>query len=366
MLKKIAFRILSILLVCISIVGAAEMDIVSVEGFTHPEIAEFIIYQLDNHQPFFTMYDFIQYKIINPQKPYRGVTVASKKKATTLDVSLESIFNSYEGHGEEPVPVTFRYEGNLADYAYLLGELSTKDKIQAIKIIAGFEGKAAFAALKKIKGLEDLDTSYLEETYEEYTVKIGKKDYPYRVLMFHIEEEDWQESYFERYAYIKEGKKWKLIQIAKEYETGDYLERNKYIHGLAGNYRADYDAVVHDAMRGATWFTLQSELEAIENQSIQHNQMLVTDTSVFRLPANVTYTYNKKGWLSSIEYQLKSPKAFYSAFVSLYIRYYDPVSVTDHGMSWSLPDMQIELIFDDATPIIRFVPRINQEKLTAG
>ena len=67
-------------------------------------------------------------------------------------------------------------------------------------------------------------------------------------------------------------------------------------------------------MRGATWFTSQEDLVALENLSAEGRQLSVEGTSVFRLPANLTYTYSKKDWLSKIEYKLQNAQAYYSAF----------------------------------------------------
>lgn len=365
-MKKLLLKSLSVLLICFTLFTSAESSVQAVQGFTHPEIGEFLIYHLDNNQPFFTVYGFVQYKIMDPSKPYRGILSSTKKKATSFELSMSAFFDSIEGKSKEPVPVVFEYTGILADYSYILDSLPKEDKIQAIKLIAGFDGIKGFTSLKKIKGLEDFDSSYLEEMYEEYTIDIAGRSYPYRVLMFFIEEEDWQESYYERYDYIKDGRNWKLIQIAKEYAS-EYRQRNKYIHGLPGSTLSDYDLIAHDAMRGATWFTSQEDLVALENLSAEGKQLSVEGTSVFRLPANLTYTYSKKDWLSKIEYTLQNAQAYYSAFVSLYIRYYDPINVSADGtISWSLPDTQIELIYDDSAPIIRFTPRIDQDKASAG
>ena len=363
-MKKMTVKVVSVLLVCFTLIGISESTIV-LAGFTHPEIGEFIVFLNENDKSFFTIYDFVQYKIMSPSSNYRGIDFSDKKKLPSIESSMDTFFNSIDGKSKEPIPVVFEYEGVLADYAYSLDSLSKEDKIDAIRLMAGFDGVKGFASLKKIQGLEDFDISYLEDTYEDYTIDISGKSYPYRVLMFYIEEEDWQESYYERYAYIKDGRNWKLKQITKEY-SGEYRQRNKYIHGLSGNMIADYEKVIHDELRGNTWFSSIDDIAGRENVLSEGNKILVQDTSIFRLPAELTYTYNKKQWLSSIEYRLQSDEAFYSAFISLYMRYYDPTDSSENRFSWSLPDTLIELYYEENMPMIRLTPRFDQSKVSVG
>ena len=363
-MKKMTVKVVSVLLVCFTLIGISESTIV-LAGFTHPEIGEFIVFLNENDKPFFTIYDFVQYKIMSPSSNYRGIDFSDKKKLPSIESSMDTFFNSIDGKSKEPIPVVFEYEGVLADYAYSLDSLSKEDKIDAIRLMAGFDGVKGFASLKKIQGLEDFDISYLEDTYEDYTIDISGKSYPYRVLMFYIEEEDWQESYYERYAYIKDGRNWKLKQITKEY-SGEYRQRNKYIHGLSGNMIADYEKGIHDELRGNTWFSSIDDIAGRENALSEGNKIFVQDTSIFRLPAELTYTYNKKQWLSSIEYRLQSNEAFYSAFISLYMRYYDPTDSSENRFSWSLPDTLIELYYEENMPMIRLTPRFDQSKVSVG
>ena len=363
-MKKMTVKVVSVLLVCFTLIGISESTIV-LAGFTHPEIGEFIVFLNENDKPFFTIYDFVQYKIMSPSSNYRGIDLTNNKKMPSFESSMDTFFDSIEGKSEEPIPVVFEYEGVLAEYAYNFESLSREDRIKAMRLMAGFDGVKGFASLKKITGLEEFDISYLEDTYEEYTIDISGKSYPYRILMFYIEEEDWQESYYERYAYIKDGRNWKLKQITKEY-SGEYRQRNKYIHGLSGNMIADYEKVIHDELRGNTWFSSIDDIAGRENVLSEGNKILVQDTSIFRLPAELTYTYNKKQWLSSIEYRLQSDEAFYSAFISLYMRYYDPTDSSENRFTWSLPDTLIELYYEDNVPMIRFTPRIDQSNVAAG
>lgn len=364
-MKTKAIKALSLLLVMMTLVSGAEPVLENLAGFTHPEIGEFIVFLRERGAPYFTIYDFVQYKLMPSSLPYRGIDLSNSKKLPDVEASMNSFFDSVEGKSAEPVPVVFEYQGVLADYYYYLDSLPRESKIRAIQLMSGFDGRKGYAELKKIPGLEDLDTSYLEETYEDYTVRISGKEYPYRILMFYMEEDDWQESYYERYAYIKVGKQWKLVQIAKEYAS-EYRQRNSYIHGLAGQRRSDYDQIVHDAFRGLTWYSSADEAAAAENVATDGKTISVDSASVFRLPAQLKYTYGKKGWLSSIEYTFEKSQSFYSVFVSLYMRYYDPTETLTDGYSWSLPDTLIELRQADGAVVLTFTPRFDQSKQSAG
>ena len=90
--------------------------------------------------------------------------------------------------------------------------------------MAGLTASRVLLLLKKIQGLEDFDISYLEDTYEDYTIDISGKAIHIEFLMFYIEEEDWRNPIMSRYAYIKDGRNWKLKQITKEY-SGEYRQR---------------------------------------------------------------------------------------------------------------------------------------------
>ena len=129
---------------------------------------------------------------------------------------------------------------------------------------------------------------------------------------------------------------------------------------------ADYEKGIHDELRGNTWFSSIDDIAGRENALSEGNKISVQDTSIFRLPAELTYTYNKKQWLSSIEYRLQSNEAFYSAFISLYMRYYDPTDSSENRFSWSLPDTLIELYYEENMPMIRLTPRFEQSKVSVG
>lgn len=362
--KKRISSIISLILVF----GASHSSALTntaITGFTHPEIGEFIIYGLENDMPFFSIYGFTQYKILNPDEPYRNIPAHSKNEKIELYDTLKKLLDDVQNIESEYAPLLFEYTGLLQDYTAKLNVLPKKEKIKAISLIAGFEGKNNLIKLFDIDGFQDIDLEYLEESYTEYTIELEGITYPYRVLMFYIEEENWEESYFERYSFIKQGSQWNLLHIAKEY-AGEYSNRNKYIHGLAGMSLEMYESVDHDFFRGHNWFSTQGNISTIENVPSIDNSINIDNIKVFRLPSDTKFTY-EKDWLSSIEYQFHMEQSYYSAFISLYMRYYDPVTLLPNGnMSWSLPDMTIELIYDNERPILRILPRIDFEKLSAG
>jgi len=109
-----------------------------------------------------------------------------------------------------------------------------------------------------------------------------------------------------------------------------------------------------------------SEVASAEGGVLNGDQVVVADTQVFRLPATLTYSFTDS-WLSKVEYTLSSPQAYFSAFVSLYIRYYDPITINKNGdITWSLPDILITLTYDDLSPTITITPRIQIETLSVG
>lgn len=355
----------SILLIFIILSGSALTNL-AFTGFTHPEIGEFIIYGLDNDMPLFTIYGFTQYKVMNPLEPYRNIQVINHKKSLNLEDMLSKLIDNIEDKNTDNSPLVFEYTGILQEFEYQLDALPKKERIKAIRLLAGFNGKKSLPELLEIDGFENIDISYLEEFYNEFSVEIDGDLYPYRVLMFYIEEENWDEAYFERYHFIKKGRDWILLHITKEYAS-DYLQRNSYIHGLPGMSVLEYEKSVHDALRGSNWLSTQESVAKTEKVPVSNNETIhVQNVEVFRLPTDITYTFQEE-WLSSIEYTLHKEQSYYSAIVSLYMRYYDPITMLPNGdMTWYLPDMKIELVYDYQRPILRFSPRIEYKNNSAG
>ena len=360
-------RILSAVVALFMLVSTVSISAETVTAFTHPEIGEYIVFGLENHMPYFTIYGFTQYRIIDPKNPYRGMSGddldSAQISGVGLETSLNLLYDSIEGKSNEPIPVVFDNTGLLDEYSYQLNALSKKERIKAIELLGGFQGKDGYKKLMKIKGFEDMDISSLEKNHTDFTIVINGKEYPYRILMYYFEEESWEEVYYERYCYVQVKDEWKLYRIAKEYYS-DYQQRIKYIHGLAGTDEMTLQNGYSEILQGLTWNIAPNELTKAER--VNDGTYIVHNAPLFRMPVSLSYSFSD-GWLSSLQYELGSAESYYSAFVSLYMRFYDPTSIDINGnMSWSLPDMLITLQPNEGSPIIIVEPRIDQSGLAVG
>jgi len=338
-------------------------------GFTHPEIGELIEFTFTEGMPSFTIYGFTQYQVLEPATVYRGMRASGTRlihgNMEPLDRSLERMFNSLDGKANEPVPIVFDYTDVLKDYSYQLSILPVKERIRAIGLLSGFEGSEGYEKLLDIEGFENIDVQRLIDNHVDFTVDVDGKTYPYRVLMFYIEEDDWEQIYHERYCYLQINGEWRLGHLTKEYFS-DYRARLKYVHGLAGADISALPDAYAQVLRNSNWNMTPSEVASAEGGVLNGDQVVVADTQVFRLPATLTYSFTDS-WLSKVEYTLSSPQAYFSAFVSLYIRYYDPITINKNGdITWSLPDILITLTYDDLSPTITITPRIQIETLSVG
>lgn len=352
-------RVASILIVMMIILNIANVSAaVTGSGFTHPELGEFLKIDFKNGMPFFTIYDFMYYEVVDSLEPFRGMVVNQfdliHNKMTKLDASINALFDSVENPAENEETAIFSYGGISADYSFQLEQMPREDRIKAIKLLNGFEGVKGYKKLLDIPGMEYADIETLENEHTDYTVKIGNTKYPYRVLMFHFAKEEWVE-YNERYCYLKIKGEWKLARVTKEY-TDDFSARGKYIHGLTGSLPYMMDEVNAEALRGTAWGLSTSDVETIENVQADGNELVVEDVVLYRLPATLTYIMKNKK-LAEVEYTFANGQAYYSAFISLYTRYSDPILINEQGdMTWSLNDMTITLHYHDATPVVVFTP----------
>lgn len=356
-MKKISLLLLSLMLLLASALPAfAEAP--KTASFTHPEMGEFMTIKFERHLPQFSIYGYTYYEILDSETPWRGLTANAVKlvnnKMATVDQALEKLFDSIEGRTEDREPADFMYTGIMDQYDKQLAALPLKERIQAIKILGGFEGVKGYKQLAKLAGFEDVDVKALEESHQEYTVKAGKDKYAYRVLMFHVDEGNWVE-YNERYDFLKVSGKWKLARIVKEY-TDDYRTRGKYLHGLSGSDPADIQKANEDGLHELTFgMKIKDAAEAL-NAEAGKNEILLSDTTLFRLPASASLEF-KGGNLSRILYTLQSEQAYFSAFISLYNRYADPILVDDKGMmSWSTNDLVITLTPNGDAPTVSYEP----------
>lgn len=338
-------------------------------GFTHPEIGELIVFTYSEGMPSFTIYGFTQYRIVEPGVEYRGMRAGGTNlihnNMLTLDQSLEKMFNSIEGRTKDVPPVTFEYIGVTENFGHLLNNLPVKERIKAIRILNGFDGLAGYDNLNQINGFSSVEVDALKANHEDFTIEYNGTSYPYRVLMFYIEESDWEQVYHERYCYVQIGKEWKLCRIAKEYFS-DYRQRLGYIHGLPGTDISALPSAYQQVFKEGNWHATMNEIASDEGGTIEKNKVVFKNSNLFRLPAVLTYSYSDS-WLSSIEYSFTSSRAFFSAFISLYIRYYDPITINENGdMSWSLPEMVITLKYDDENPTVTITPRMETESFSVG
>lgn len=364
-MKRFLMVLLAVSLVFSMIPGASAAKV----GFTHPEIGELIVLDFNHDMPYFDIYGFTQYMVMDPDTPYRGMKANRpdliNRDMVGLSDSLSMLFESLEGNSSQPVPLVFEYEGSLRDYAFELSELPAAERIEAIRLLGGFEGAEGYSRLNNIAGFETLDTSSLEAGHMDYTVDVDGKSYPYRVLMFYFEEDDWEQLYYERYCYFKVGREWKLGRITKEYYS-DYRQRVQYIHGMPGTQPDTLQDALTQVLRGSDWHMTQSEIAAREGATAAGNSIVIEETSLFRIPASVAYNFDRD-WLSDIEYTFTNSQSYYSAFVSLYIRFYDPVTINSNkDMTWSLPDSLITLKYDDTAPTITITPRQEEQNTSVG
>lgn len=333
--------------------SAAAFDLQT--GFIHPEIGELIIVSYKNHMPMFDIYGFTYYMLPDPGLPYRGMTVNQvafdDDKMYSVDESLNYLLESVEGKTKDPVPVAFTYTGEMEKYSQQLNALPRDQKVAAIKKLNGFEGPEGFSSLNGIPGLEQEDFSALAESYYEFTAKVGDQRYPYRVIQFHVEEEVFEEYYYERYCYLHINGEWRLIRVTKEY-ADDYENRQYYIHGVTGfDAETVYD-INYELMRNHEWGDMEEVIADQEDSKANSGPMIVQDASIYQIPCSLTYTFAENR-LTGISYQLENQQSFFSAFVSLYMRYADPITVSKSGdMTWSLNDSYIVLTYDEQAPTI--------------
>ena len=172
--------------------------------------------------------------------------------------------------------------------------------------------------------------------------------------MLHFSQEDWVE-YNERYFFLKVDGAWRLARVAREY-TDDYSARGKYIHGLAGSQQEVLEEITYESLRGAAFGMTTADVETLENKQAQGNTLRVDDIAVYRLPATIEYQFSNDK-LSGVTYTLRNIQSFFAAFISLYTRYSDPITVNVNGyVTWSLNDMTISLNYIDESPTLVFAP----------
>lgn len=350
-MKKLTALLLAAILLLAGIQTASALGMT----FTHPELGEPMTLGYVNHMPYFKIYGFTYYQIVDPATPHRGLlsnqTALSANKMPTAEESLNAIFDSVEGKDGGVMPVVFAYTGALEPYNEQISALERKDKVRATLLLNGFSGAKGYDAMAKIPGFEEEDFSELKDGYTEFTARVGKKVYPYRVIQFYVEEKDFHEYYFERYNYIRMDGEWRLLHITKEYADVT-MERETYVHGMVG-YSAEtaYDNI-YPAMWDYVWGDAKEDVATAPGAVVDGKDYAIADAMLFRIPCGIAFGFDGKE-LDSITYTFRNEQSFYSAFVSLYIRLADPVFVADNGdITWSLNDTYLYLRYDKQAPTL--------------
>lgn len=340
------------LLLCLSVVHTG---VAMTSGFTHPEIGELLTVTFEEGLPSFSIYDFPYYVVADPANAMRDIkanfTTLPHPDMMDVDTALERFYQSLS----KPYLAiyTLVYTGVAAPYADALNALPLKERIEAIKLLNGFGGAGGYEALKGYAGFEQADVAAMAASHMDYHVKIGDQVFPYRVLPFHFEGEDWV-SFTERYAFLQVQGEWKLSRTATEY-TDDYLFRGKYIHGITGSEPEALAETNGPLLRDMTFGMTPDQVAALENVPAA-NEITVPDVVAFRIPATLHYAFGKDG-LEKISCTFDSREAYFSAFLSLYMRYSDPVTIAEnYDMTWSLNDMLITLTYDEDSPVVSFQP----------
>lgn len=354
MIKKVLSILLALLLAFMFTNPVSAMEIV----FTHPELGEMLTFQMENGMVRFQIYGFTYYEIVDPQTPVRGMTVNQPNlihdQMPLLDKSINLLLDSVEGKNGDNVPVQFSYTGGTEPYSKSLELLNREEKVEAIQLLNGFEGPEGYSSLKNVPGFENEDFSSLARDHETFTVRVGNKRYEYRVLQFFIDEDAAERYYFERYCYLKLDSVWRLARITREYT--DMLEdREFYHHGLEGSWTgAAYD-VHYELMQDLEWGMPVEDVLNLDGAVKTDEGVSIPDIEVFKVPCSINFSFTE-GKLSGIDYILKSDLSYYSAFISLYMRYADPVTFDEYGnSSWSLNDSVIQLLYDQQSPVISVI-----------
>lgn len=355
MKKNLIFSLCLIVAVvqCLSAFAGAQTA-----NFSHPEVGEFMTVVFDRQSAHFEIYDFTYYLIIDMEKPYRGIMVKAPGLASSDNPSFDEVTNrvldTAEGKDGYPVLNSFSLYGAVKEYDEALAALNREDKVKALRILNGFDGADGFDALQTIPGFENVSIDELKAKYLDYYVTIGGIRYPYRTQGFFFEEDDWYEYYNEKYSFVQMEGEWRLIRITKEY-SDEYKQRSPYVHGLSGSTPDMVAKTNEEALRSVAWGMSKEEAAGVLAASAAGDRIELTEQKLYRLPCRAEFIFDAEQKLDSVRYTFDSAQAFYSAFVSLYIRYFDPVVLDEQGnMQWFQNDMLIDLTYDDHAPTLTF------------
>lgn len=345
-------RTICLLLAAVLLFGALSASALGMT-FTHPELGEPMTLGYVNAMPFFKIYGFTYYQMLDPAVPYRGLTsnqaAPDAMKMATAEEALNAVFDSAEGKDGGVKPLVFAMTGMMEPYQEQFDALEREDKVKATLMMNGFSGASGYDTMAQVPGFEEEDLSELKDMYTDFVVRLGSETYPYRVIQYYVEEEDFHEYYFERYNFIQMDGVWRLLHITKEYADVT-IERETYIHGMVGyTLETAYDNI-YEAFFNLAWVDTREDVAASTGTASQGADEILRDTMLFRIPCDAVFSFDDAG-LSKITYVFKNEQSFYSAFVSLYTRLADPILVSESGdMSWSLNDAYFHLTYDKDAP----------------
>lgn len=345
--------IILVMPVCVAFAGA------DTANFSHPEVGEFMTVWIVDGYAYFEIYGFTYYSILDPATPYRGMYVNQlqllNERNVNFDKSVELLMGTID-NPDYPALSEFTCGGAASAYNEQISKLDLADKIKALRIINGFDGLQGFDQLKTIPGFEQADINALKDTYIDYYVTIDGVRYPYRAQVFFFEErDDLNEYYNEKYGYVFADGEWKLIRITKEY-ADEYKQRSPYIHGISGSMPDMLQETNDEAMRGTRFGMSLSEAEQVLGIQAKDGVITINEDKLYRLPCKAVFRFENEQ-LSKVEYEFDNSQCYYSAFISLYIRYNDPVTLNRNGdMTWCQNEMTLQLNYDENAPTLSFVP----------
>lgn len=357
MKKLIAKKLIAILLTMVILfsVTAIVHAFPSSAIFTHPEIGEQMTVGFEPSTPFFQIYGFYYYRFMGIQEPYRGLTVPQDlnvlDNAPDVYETLSTVFQNINKEKDTNLIQSIDYIGIADTLKEKLEALLPEEKAKAAQILFGFEGRDAYNMLLSFPGFTEDDVASLKTSYFDYSIRLNEKLLPFRVFMHYVEERDWDKSYFEKYSFVKIANSWKLLHITREY-TNSYKERSKYIHGYLGSNPEDASRIHDDLLLGAALGMDKSDILSAVPKAKKQGNKISFDTELFFIPAKAEFIF-KNDKLMGASYSLEGLESYYSLFISLYMRYIDPVAINENGdMIWSLNDVVISLNYNDANPTI--------------
>lgn len=337
-MKKV-FRLTVLCLIMLSLMQAALAAPLGAM-ITHPEVGENMTVEIENGIPSFQIYGINYYRFIDKAEPYRGMDLTAG--GISVDAALGSMFatvdNEVEGVNEV---VSFAYTGMMEQYQEQLDSLERGERILAVKRLNGMEGDAGFEALKQMPGFEAADVEALKAANAPAYVTVDGKVMQTKVLMFYFEEEKWEEAYMERYHFLQTEGGWQLYRIVKEYGN-EYPERPQYLHGALMQDKANLEPVMAEMLQDAAFGQSKAEVQALGAWQDKGGS-LSGDAVLFRMPVQVAFQFEQDR-LTQAAYTFQNSQSYYSAFISVYMRLHDPISVDENGtMVWSIGGLTVTL-----------------------